>query len=134
MTKKHASPDYSGTEVVLVVDDDEAVRAVIVRALRDRGYDVLEAIQGEDAMKLLDVLHGRADLVITDMVMPEMGGAELIKTLRARYPDLKILIITAYSREMVEAKGVLFPGALHLTKPFNVSRLAKTVREALDAS
>jgi CheY-like chemotaxis protein len=133
MPKKHASPDYRGSEVVLVVEDEEGVRAVVSRGLRELGYHVLEARHGEDAITILEERHEAVHMVVTDMVMPEMGGAELIRTLRARYSDVKVLVISAYSREMVEAKGVLFPGALFLHKPFNVSTLAKTIREALDA-
>ncbi len=134
MPENSKSEDYRGSESILVVEDEEGVRAFVSRALRELGYHVLEARHGEDA---IDVLRGRDEpvhLLVTDMVMPEMGGAELIKTLRIGYPDLKVLVTSAYSREMVEAKGVLFPGVLFLHKPFNVSTLAKTIREALDAA
>src|SRR6266850_5817697 len=133
MTEKPKSPDHKGSEVILVVDDEEGVRAVVCRGLRSLGYHVLEARHGEDAINVLRDHQEPVRLLVTDMVMPEMGGAELIRTLRTAYPELKVLIISAYSREMVEAKGVLFPGALFLHKPFNISTLAKTIREGLDA-
>jgi two-component system, cell cycle sensor histidine kinase and response regulator CckA len=133
MTEKPRGPDHKGSEVILVVDDEEGVRAVVCRGLRSLGYQVLEARHGEDAINVLHDHNEPVRLLVTDMVMPEMGGAELIRTLRTAYPELKVLIISAYSRDMVEAKGVLFPGALFLHKPFNLSTLAKTIREALDA-
>jgi two-component system, cell cycle sensor histidine kinase and response regulator CckA len=134
MLNKPAVQNYGGNELILLVEDEEGVRAVVSRGLRDLGYQVLEARHGEDAIALLEEQQDPVRLVVTDMVMPEMGGAELIRTLRVQYPDLKVLVISAYSREMVEAKGVLLPGASYLHKPFNVSTLAKTIREAFDAA
>ena len=134
MPKKHESQDYRGSEVILVVEYEEGVRAVDTRGLRELGYHVHEARDGEAAIAVLQEHHDSVRVVVTDMVMPEMGGAQLIKTLNAAFPNLKVLVISAYSREMVEAKGVLFPGVLFLHKPFNVSTLAKTILEALDAA
>ena len=133
MLNKPAVQNYGGNELILLVEDEEGVRVVVSRGLRDLGYQVLEARHGEDAITVLENQKDPVRLIVTDMVMPEMGGAELIRTLRVQYPELKVLVISAYSREMVEAKGVLLPGALYLHKPFNVSTLAQTVREALDA-
>ena len=134
MAETPKAPDYRGSEVILVVDDEEGVRAVICRGLRALGYHVLEARNGEDAINVLREHHEPVHLLVTDMVMPEMGGAELIRTLRIAYPGLKVLVISAYNRDMVEAKGVLFPGSLFLHKPFNISTLAKTIREAVDTT
>jgi CheY-like chemotaxis protein len=126
------SEDQQSSEVILVVEDEHQVRAFITRALRQVGYFVLEAKNGEDALTVLDEYHAPAHLVITDMVMPEMGGAPLIKMLHAWYPELKVLFVSAYSKEMVEAKGVLFPGARYLAKPVSIDALTTTVRELLD--
>jgi CheY-like chemotaxis protein len=126
------SEDHQSNAVILVVEDEHQVRAFITRTLRQVGYFVLEAKNGEDALTVLDEYHAPAHLVITDMVMPEMGGAPLIKMLHAWYPELKVLFVSAYSKEMVEAKGVLFPGARYLAKPVSIDALTMTVRELLD--
>lgn len=126
------SEDQQSREVILVVEDEQQVRALVTRALRQLGYFVLEAKNGEDALTVLEEYHAPAHLVITDMVMPEMGGAQLIKMLHSWYPDLKVLFVSAYSEEMVKAKGVLFPGARFMSKPVSIDALARTVRELLD--
>lgn len=126
------SEDQRSSEVILVVEDEHQVRAFITRTLRDAGYFVLEAKNGEDALTVLDEYHAPAHLVVTDMVMPEMGGAQLIRALHAWYPELKVLFVSAYSEEMVEGKGVLFPGARYLAKPVSIEALTRTVRELLD--
>jgi two-component system cell cycle sensor histidine kinase/response regulator CckA len=125
--------EHRGKEVILVVEDEHGVRSLLSRALTQLGYFVLEAKNGEDALTVLQEYHAPAHLVITDMVMPEMGGAQLIKMLHEWYPELKVLFISAYSREMIEAKGALFPGARYLAKPFTIAAMTGAVRELLDA-
>jgi two-component system, cell cycle sensor histidine kinase and response regulator CckA len=133
MPEPARSAQYGGNEVVLVVEDEEAVRSIVCRGLRQLGYHVLEAKNGEDALTVLQEYHAPAHVVVTDMVMPEMGGAQLIRMLHAWYPDLKVVFVSAYSREMIEAKGVLYPGSRYLPKPFSIFALAKTIREILDS-
>jgi two-component system cell cycle sensor histidine kinase/response regulator CckA len=127
-----ATSELRGTEVILVVEDEEGVRSLICRTLTDLGYTVLEAKHGEDALTVLQEHHGPAHAVISDLVMPELGGAALIEMLHAWYPALKVLFVSGYSESTVASKGALFPGALYLGKPFTAETLARTVRYLLD--
>jgi two-component system cell cycle sensor histidine kinase/response regulator CckA len=127
-----ATAMLEGSEVLLVVEDELHVRSLICSSLRSLGYFVLEAKHGEDAITVLQDYHGPVHLVVTDMVMPTMGGAELIGLLHEWYPQLKVLFVSAYSRELVEDKGVFFSGARHIAKPFTPSVLARTIRGMLD--
>lgn len=122
-----------GNEVVLVVDDDPAVRTYITRALRQFGYFVLEATDGEDALVVLQDYHAPAHLLIADLVMPQLGGARLIEMLREWYPGLKALLISGYSAEARETQGSLPAGTAFLPKPFDPLTLARTVRAVLDS-
>ncbi|UIJ45997.1 PAS domain-containing protein [Sphingomonas cannabina] len=116
-----------GDEVVLVVEDDERVRAYSVEALSDLGYRVVEAPDGGTALRLIE--DGQAaDLLFTDVVMPEMTGRELAEAARARLPALRVLYTSGYTRDAVEPIG----GTV-LRKPFDVTTLALHIREALDA-
>jgi two-component system, cell cycle sensor histidine kinase and response regulator CckA len=126
------APELLGNEVILVVEDEEGVRSLICRTLRELGYFVLEAQHGEDALTVLQEYHGPAHAVISDLVMPELGGAELIGMLHAWYPELKVLFVSGYSEAHVASKGALFPGARYLAKPFSAETLARTIRQVLD--
>lgn len=114
-------------EKVLVVEDDEQVRELSAAGLRELGYQVLEAANGAEAVALLDA-GAEADLLFTDMVMPEMGGDALAREARARRPGLKLLFTTGYSRDVVDGAVA---GAL-LQKPFTLAELALGVRQELD--
>ena len=123
----------SGGEVVLVVEDEALVRAPICRKLRMQGYMVLEADNGEHAMKVLTDHHAPVHLVISDVMMPEMDGAELATLLRSWYPRLRILFISGYSPQYFEAHGGrLMDGAYFMAKPFTPDELARRVRAVLD--
>lgn len=127
-----SAPDLRGTEVILVVDDDADVRTLICRTLRNLGYLVLEAQHGEDALTVLQEHHGPTHVVVTDLMMPEMGGAPLIEMLHGWYPELKVLFVSGYGQDTVAAKGGFVPGARYLAKPFSGQTLARTVRDLLD--
>jgi DNA-binding NtrC family response regulator len=116
-----------------VVEDEDAIRTLITRTLRNLGYFVLEAKQGEDALAVLQQYHGPAHLLITDLVMPELGGAPLIDLLHGSYPAMKVLIVSGYDAPTLQKKGALSPNAHFLAKPFTVERLGKMVREILDS-
>jgi len=116
-----------------VVEDEEAIRTLISRTLRKLGYYVLEAKQGEDALAVLQEYHGPAHMLITDLVMPELGGAPLIDLLFGSYPSLKVLIVSGYDAPTLQEKGALNVNAHYLAKPFTVERLAKMVRDILDS-
>jgi two-component system, cell cycle sensor histidine kinase and response regulator CckA len=127
-----AEPPVTGHETVLVVEDEPAVREFIQRALERSGFRVLIAASGEDAMHWIDELPQPPDLLITDLVMPGMGGVRLAALLRERYADLQVLYTSGYADEAVVHNGVLSAGAEFLQKPFRPDALARRVRELLD--
>jgi two-component system cell cycle sensor histidine kinase/response regulator CckA len=124
----------SGDETVLVVEDEPAVRRLAVEVLRRHGYQVLEAADGGEAMKVAERHPGNIHVLITDLVMPEMNGVDLAGRLIARRPATRVLYISGYTDEAVARGGVLEPGTNFLQKPFNSYRLASTVRQVLDRS
>ncbi len=118
-------------EVVLVVEDEPAVRTFSVDALTELGYSVLEADGASAALRLLDA-NPEIALMFTDVVMPEVNGAKLAEEARRRRPDLKILFTTGYTRNAVVHNGVLDPGVELIGKPFSIEELAAKVREVID--
>jgi nitrogen-specific signal transduction histidine kinase len=120
-----------GGEVVLVVEDEAAVRAAVRRMLERGGYTVIEAEHGTAALALVGRYTGRLDLVLTDVVMPETGGGALLARLRDLRPGLPALLMSGYSAEAVARQGVLVEGATLLVKPFGSEELLRRVREAL---
>ncbi|MDM0044264.1 PAS domain-containing protein [Variovorax dokdonensis] len=126
------SPRGDGRELVLVVEDEPAVRQFSVAALGELGYRVLEADGAAAALKLLDA-HPDIALLFTDVVMPEVNGRRLAEEALRRRPGLRVLFTTGYTRNAVVHNGVLDPGVQLLGKPFTVDELATRVREVLDA-
>ena len=120
-----------GSETILVVDDEEAVRSSTRRALERAGYTVLAASDGADAVRLFTEHDGGIQLVITDVVMPGLGGRELVGRLKIMSPRLPVLFVSGYTEEGVRQKGVLEPGAAYLEKPFTPEKLLRRVREVL---
>jgi len=128
-------PSPGGSECVLVVEDELAVRRAACRILERQGYRVLEARHGADALQVLAGAEGaQVQLVLTDVVMPEMGGAELVRRLRAQGHPARVLFMSGYSEEAVATHGVLVEGVGLLEKPFELDVLLRRVREVLDAS
>ncbi|WP_052699225.1 PAS domain-containing protein [Hyphomicrobium sp. 99] len=121
----------STREIILVVEDDDRVRAVSVEALRELGYSVLEAGGPQQALTLLQA-HDDIALLFTDVVMPDMSGRELADRARQKQPELKVLYTTGYTRNAIVHNGVLDPGTSLLSKPFNVEALAFKLRKILD--
>ena len=122
---------FAGREAILVVEDEPAVRTPVCLTLRRLGYTVIEAKDAADALMLLAEFNDRVHMVITDLVMPDVGGAELIEALRATRPYMKVLYISGYSREFARARGAA-PDAPFMQKPFTMAELARCVRETLD--
>nr|WP_242390595.1 PAS domain-containing protein [Pararhodospirillum photometricum] len=122
--------DLSGKETILLVEDEDAVRVFGARALRNKGYTVLEARSGEGALDLL-ADGARIDLLITDMVMPGMDGATLAGRVRAERPGLRIILISGYSEDVIRGDVVNAPDTHFLPKPFSLKALAEKVREVL---
>jgi PAS domain S-box-containing protein len=122
-----------GAETILVVEDDELVRGITVRALRALGYRILLAEDGEDALKVVEKHNGRIDMVVTDVAMPRMGGLELAQRLTADNPGLRVLFVSGYSEDELPEPVGLAPNHAFLDKPFTASMLARKLREMLDA-
>ena len=121
-----------GGETVLIVEDDVALRIVACRALLERGYVVLEAVNGLAALQICAQHLGRIDLVVTDMVMPEMSGAELAERIGSTFPDIQVLLMSGYTRDEAARRGIASERYSFLEKPFTPTRLASRVREVLD--
>jgi CheY-like chemotaxis protein len=122
----------AGTETILLVEDEDAVRALVRDALIVHGYRVLEARHGAEALwQLKD--DAVVDLLITDVVMPQMGGGELAQRMREARPELRVLFMSGYPDDAVVRQGVIQDGAPFIQKPFTLEGLARKVREVLDA-
>jgi two-component system cell cycle sensor histidine kinase/response regulator CckA len=121
-----------GVETILVIEDEDIVRNLAIRGLRDHGYTVIEAKNGAEALSYLKRYPGSLDLVVCDVVMPEMGGRELGQRLALLEPDLPILFMSGYTGDDVVQRGLLDPGAPFQQKPFTPGTLAVKVRAMLD--
>jgi len=125
-----AVQDLTGKNTILLVEDEDAVRVFAARALRNKGYTVLEAPSGEAALDIVDNHAGPIDLVITDVVMPQMDGPTLVKEVRSRRKGIKVVFISGYTedsfRKKVDEENISF-----LPKPFSLKQLAQRVKEAL---
>jgi signal transduction histidine kinase len=122
----------NGTETVLLVEDEAVVRDMATEVLRDRGYRVLEAKHGPEALKLERQHRGEIHLMLTDVVMPQMSGRELAEQLLLRRRDMKVLYMSGYTDDAIVHHGVLEEGTAFIGKPFTISALARKVREILD--
>jgi two-component system cell cycle sensor histidine kinase/response regulator CckA len=121
-----------GTETVLLVEDESALRAVARRALERQGYEVLEAPDAAAALAIAAGRGGAIDLVVTDVVMPGMSGAELALRFTALHPGVPFLFMSGYTDEAIVRHGVLEPGVAFIQKPFSPDALARKVGEILD--
>ncbi|WP_167737479.1 hybrid sensor histidine kinase/response regulator [Sphingomonas parva] len=119
-------------ETILVVEDDDDVRAYTVECLRELGYRVLEAHEGPTALRLLERQERPVQLLFTDVVMPAMSGRELAELARERWPDLKVLYTSGYTRDAIVHGGRLEPGVEMIAKPFTYAALSQKVRDVLD--
>jgi PAS domain S-box-containing protein len=131
--KRQESP-LSGTETILLVEDETSVRQLVERVLRSRGYDVLAATDGADAVRLASDAGLAVDLVLTDIVMPEMSGRELVEALHTGRPALRVLYMSGYTDDEIVRRGLHDPGMSFIQKPFTAENLAMHVRKALDAA
>jgi PAS domain S-box-containing protein len=123
-----------GTETLLIVEDDSSVLDVIKRNLGGLGYYVIGASSGEEAKKAIVACPRTVDLLVTDVVMPGMGGRTLARDVRDVYPEVKVIFMSGFSEDAVQLDGLLEPGADFLQKPFVPEVLARKVREVLDAT
>ena len=121
-----------GTETLLLVEDEAAVRSSARRLLERHGYTVLEARHGADALRIVEEGGRPIDLVVTDLVMPEMGGRELVERLRTHRPGLKVLFMSGYTEKAITTEGVMPPRTGFVEKPFTMEQLLRRLRELLD--
>jgi PAS domain S-box-containing protein len=132
-TRKDSAPVYHGSETVLVVEDEQSVRALTCRVLRDRGYTILEAADGAEALVIAKYTTGKIDMVVTDVVMPGMTGKDLVVKLKSMRPDIKVLYTSGYTDTAIVHHGILNPDVAFLQKPFTVKNLAQKVREVINS-
>jgi two-component system, cell cycle sensor histidine kinase and response regulator CckA len=123
-----------GNETVLLVEDEPALRQLAARVLTSRGYRVLHAGHPHDALALMAQQTGRIELLLTDLVMPEMGGRSLARRVQAQHPETRVLYMSGYDGGAIVHDGVLEAGTAFLQKPFTPSTLAEKVREVLDST
>ena len=128
----HGASPTTGTETILLVEDEEAVRRVARLVLSSRGYRVLEARDGVHALAVLKEHGGEIDLLLTDLVMPRMNGQQLAERVAAEHPAVRVLLMSGYPDRVVPAGVATDPRFEFLSKPFQPSTLARRVRECLD--
>jgi PAS domain S-box-containing protein len=126
-----ASRHAAGAATILLVEDESAVRRVAKRTLAESGYTVLEAANGREALAVAAAHRGPIDLVLTDMVMPEMRGGELATKLREVRPESRLLMMSGYTEEAASRRAILEAGSAFLEKPFTASRLLERVHQVL---
>jgi two-component system cell cycle sensor histidine kinase/response regulator CckA len=125
--------DLTGRGTVLLVEDEDAVRSFAARALGQRGYNVLQATTGAEALEVFENHPGEVDLVVSDVVMPEMDGPTLFEKLRQQRPDLKVIFISGYAEDAFRQHLAENEDFMFLQKPFDLKELAAAVKAALQA-
>ncbi|MBA2459474.1 MAG: response regulator, partial [Gemmatimonadales bacterium] len=129
---RDAAPPLRGDETILVVEDEEGVRELIRKVLVDHGHTVLEARHGRDALMVAERYEGPINLLLTDVVMPEMGGPELARRLTEKRPEVKVLFVSGYTSDEVVRRGIRSSGTF-VQKPFLPEDLMVRIRDVLDA-
>jgi two-component system, cell cycle sensor histidine kinase and response regulator CckA len=140
-TEKAAQPEPSqgetaapsGTETILLVEDEEALRAVMKSYLQNKGYPVLDAADPGEAMEIAERSSQPPDLLITDVVLPQISGVKLAQRLGALYPNMKVLYVSGYTADAIVHHGARNADFVFLSKPFSLNTLGRKVRSALDA-
>jgi two-component system cell cycle sensor histidine kinase/response regulator CckA len=126
--------DLTGQGTILLVEDEEGLRSLNARGLRSRGYSVIEASNGVEALEALEEKNGAVDLVVSDVVMPEMDGPTLLKTMRGKNPGLKIIFVSGYAEDAFEKSLPENQQFAFLPKPFTLSQLVAAVKETMAPS
>ena len=126
-------PDLTGQGTILLVEDEDGLRSLNARGLRSRGYSVIEASNGIEAMEALEEKDGAVDLVVSDVVMPEMDGPTLLREMRKRNPNLKIIFVSGYAEEAFDKSLPENEQFAFLPKPFALSALVEKVKETMTA-
>ncbi len=128
--KKEAS---GGTETVLLVEDEPAILRMARMMLERKGYTVLSAVNPQQALETAENHSGRIDLLMTDIVMPEMNGRDLSAKIQSLHPDIKLLFMSGYTDDIIAHQGVLPQGIAFIQKPFSMADLTEKLRDVLDA-
>jgi two-component system cell cycle sensor histidine kinase/response regulator CckA len=126
--------DLTGQGTILLVEDEDGLRSLNARGLRSRGYSVIEASNGVEAMEALEEKNGAVDLVVSDVVMPEMDGPTLLKEMRGKNPDLKIIFVSGYAEDAFEKSLPENQQFAFLPKPFTLAQLVAAVKETMTAT
>jgi CheY-like chemotaxis protein len=125
-------PDHPRVGIILVVDDQEGVRAILRRELSGRGHTVLEAADGAEALHLVRRRNGAVDLILSDVVMPQMNGTELATHIGVEFPDVPVVLMSAFTPAGVARVGIGESLVPVLQKPFEPTQLAELVQLALE--
>jgi two-component system, cell cycle sensor histidine kinase and response regulator CckA len=123
---------HRGTETILLVDDEESLRNVVVDILSQLGYRMLSAASGPEALALAEGYPGKIDLLVTDVVMDPLSGPALAEKLAGMRPEIKIIFISGYA-DSLAPDGVLRPGTVLVNKPFTIKILSAKLREVLES-
>ncbi len=134
--KPKARPSMApgGTETILLVEDEEAVRTMVSKILKNKGYTVLEAAHSKEAFEICERHEGPIHLMVTDVIMPQMSGRELAERLASILPEMRVLYMSGYPDNTIVQHGVLEPGTAFLQKPFTLNALELKVREVMDGA
>lgn len=122
-----------GTETILLVEDDEMLRAITLEILKKCGYQILESLTVTDAIRIAEQYTNPIQLLVTDVVMPDMKGHELAKHLSRSHPEMKVLFTSGYTDNVIVCYGILEEGVPFLQKPYSAESMVSKVREVLDS-
>lgn len=125
---------FPGTRTALVVDDVGIVRQLAFRLLSEAGFRVFEAANAVEALEVLDMARGRVDLILVDVVLGEVNGVDLVRLLRQKWTEPRIVYMSAHPAEVLVREGLANPTVLFLAKPFTRDELLGVIREALGGS
>jgi two-component system cell cycle sensor histidine kinase/response regulator CckA len=126
--------DLRGQETILLVEDEENVRGLVSLVLQSHGYQVLVAQDGKDALRVVEAHQGGIDLLLTDVVMPHLGGRQVAEAIRPRFPEMKVVYMSGYTDDAVVRHGLVHEQVPFLQKPVSPLKLARKVRSVLDAA
>jgi CheY-like chemotaxis protein len=124
--------NYHGTETILLVEDEDMVRTFTRQVFEKNGYTVLDSAYPDDAFRIEEEYTGRIDMLLTDVVLPQVSGREVARVIQDNRPDIKVLYMSGYTDDSIVHHGVLDPGIHFLHKPFSSAMLLQKVRFVLD--